>query len=95
MFRYIPFFYLSKRRLAMKSKYDEFYRFSTVTGKSYDVFKTVKILNILQVASYMDNDVFPVDIRVSQDENKRRCLVFYFDREESKDVYDKWCKHEL
>lgn len=79
----------------MKSKYDEFYRFSTVTGKSYDVFKTVKILNILQVASYMDNDVFPVDIRVSQDENKRRCLVFYFDREESKDVYDKWCKHEL
>lgn len=79
----------------MKSKYDEFYRFSTVTGKSYDVFKTVKILNILQVASYMDNDVFPVDIRVSQDENKRRCLVFYFDREESKDVYDKWCRHEL
>ena len=56
----------------MKSKYDEFYRFSTVTGKSYDVFKTVKILNILQAASYMDNDVFPVDIRVSRDDNKRR-----------------------
>ena len=79
----------------MKSKYDEFYRFSTVTGKKYDVFKTVKILNILQAASYMDNEVFPVDIRVSQDNDKRRCLVFYFDREESKDVYDKWCKHEL
>ena len=79
----------------MKSKYDEFYRFSTVTGKSYDVFNTVKILNILQAASYMGNDVFPVDIRVSRDENKRRCLVFYFDRDASKDVYDKWCKHEL
>ena len=79
----------------MKSKYDEFYRFSTVTGKSYDIFKTVKILNILQAASYMDNDVFPVDIRVSRDDNMRRCLVFYFDREESKEVYDKWCKHEL
>ena len=79
----------------MKSKYDEFYRFSTVTGKSYDVFKTVKILNILQAASYMDNEVFPVDIRVSRDENKRRCLVFYFDREESKKYYELWCNYQL
>ncbi len=74
---------------------NEFYRFSTVTGKSYDVFKTVKILNIKQSAAYMDNDIFPVDIRVSQDKNGQRCLIFYFDKEESKEVYDKWCNYEL
>lgn len=75
---------------------DEFYRKSTVTGKSYDVFKTVKILNIQQACSYMDNDVFPVDIKVSIDQRSgKKCLVFYFDREESKVVYDKWCNYEL
>lgn len=75
---------------------DEFYRKSTVTGKSYDVFKTVKILNIQQACSYMDNDVFPVDIKVSEDQRShKRCLVFYFDRDESKEVYDKWCNYEL
>lgn len=75
---------------------DQFYRKSTVTGRSYDVFKTVKILNIQQACSYMDNDVFPVDIKVSIDQRSgKKCLVFYFDREESKDVYDKWCNYEL
>ena len=75
---------------------DQFYRTSTVTGRSYDVFKTVKILNIQQACSYMDNDVFPVDIKVSIDQRSgKKCLVFYFDREESKDVYDKWCNYEL
>ena len=64
---------------------DEYYRTSTVTGRSYDVFKTVKILNIQQACSYMDNDVFPVDIKVSIDQRSgKKCLVFYFDREESK-----------
>lgn len=75
---------------------DQFYRTSTVTGRSYDVFKTVKILNIQQACSYMDNDVFPVDIKVSIDQRSgKKCLVFYFDREESKEVYDKWCNYEL
>ena len=75
---------------------EEFYRMSTVTGKSYNVFNTVKILNIQQVCAYMANDVFPVDIKISKDQNTgKKCLVFYFDRDESHDVYDKWCNHEL
>lgn len=75
---------------------DEFFRRSTVTGKSYDIFKTVKILNIQQACGYMENEVFPVDIKISIDnKTKKKCLVFYFDREESKDVYDKWCNYTL
>lgn len=75
---------------------DKFFRRSTVTGKSYDIFKTVKILNIQQACSYMENEVFPVDIKISIDnKTKKKCLVFYFDREESKDVYDKWCNYTL
>lgn len=75
---------------------DRYFRKSTVTGKSYDLFKTVKIMNIQQACAYMDNNVFPVDIKISIDNNtKKKCLVFYFDKEESKDVFDKWCNYEL
>lgn len=74
---------------------EQFFRISTVTGRSYDVLKTVKILNIAQATAYMDNDVFPVDIKISKDKNNKRCLVFYFDKEESSEVYDKWCNYEL
>lgn len=75
---------------------DKFYRKSTVTGRSYDIFQTVKILNIKQVCCYMENDVFPVDIKISVDnETKKKCLVFYFNKEESKEVYEKWRKYEL
>ena len=74
----------------------EFYRISTVTGRSYDVFKTIKILNLKQATLYMANNIYPVDIKISiNNKTKEKCLVFYFDREESKEVYDKWCKYEL
>ena len=68
---------------------------SYLTGKDYDVFRCIKILNIRQSASYMEAGIFPVDIAVGRDRNGERCFVFYFDKEESKEVYDKWCKHEL
>lgn len=75
---------------------DSYIRFSTVTGKSYDVFRCVKVRNFLQVQAYMSNDVYPVDIRVEYNnrENKNG-LVFYFDKEGSAEVFDKWCNREL
>lgn len=73
---------------------NEFYRFSTVTGKSYNIFSTIKILNPTQSAFYMYNNVFPVDIRISEDKkSNKKCLVFYFVRSETKEVYDQWCKN--
>ncbi len=73
---------------------DEFYRFSTVTGKSYNVFSTIKILNPTQSAFYIYNSVYPVDIRISEDrKTEKKCLVFYFIRSETKEVYDKLCSN--
>lgn len=75
---------------------DEFYRYSSLTGKNYNVFACVCIMNITQAMAYMDNDVMPVDIKISRDKNTgKRCLAFYFDRQASLKVYDKWCKYEL
>lgn len=75
---------------------DEFYRYSSLTGKNYNVFACACIVNIAQAMAYMDNNVYPVDIKISRDRTTgKRCLAFYFDRQESREVYDKWCKYEL
>jgi hypothetical protein len=74
---------------------DEFYRYSSVTGKSYNIFECIKILNIYQAIAYMEDEVYPVDITISEDRKTgRKCLVFYFIREETKVPYDKWCKNK-
>ena len=73
---------------------EEFYRHSTVTGKSYNVFDCIKILNIYQAIYYMEHEVYPVDILISEDrKTKKKCLVFYFIRSETKIPYDEWCKN--
>ena len=69
---------------------DEFYRLSTVTGKKYDIFKTVKILNIQQCIYYMQHGCFPVDIKITESDKGNKCLVFYYNKEETKDIYDDW-----
>lgn len=74
---------------------DEFYRRSTVTGKSYDVFKTIKILNLQQNIFYMSKDVYPVDIKIGiSDKDGKKCLIFYYIKDETKEVFDLWCKQK-
>lgn len=75
---------------------NEFYRKSGLTHQMYDVFKMVRIVNIQQASAYINNGVFPEDIIIDLDENtKQRRMVFLFDREGTREVYDKWCKYEL
>lgn len=69
---------------------------SKITGKKYRVKDCVRILNIQQVAAYLDNDVELLDVYVSKDRNTdKKILVYIFNREESKEAYDLWCKREL
>lgn len=74
---------------------DEFYRTSNLTGRTYNFFETVKIKNMNQAAAYIENDVFPIDVRAGREENGKRVIMFYFDKQESKEVFDKWCNYEL
>ena len=69
---------------------------SSVTQREYNLFNAVKIVNIQQACAYIENDVLPVDIKTSVDpKTNKRCVVFYFDKTESHNVYDKWCNYEL
>lgn len=64
---------------------------SMVTGKCYETEECVYIVNPLQVYKYLSNDLAPLDILPGED-NK---LVFVYSRNNSKFLYDKWCKREL
>lgn len=69
---------------------------SNFTGKTYDPNKAVRILNMHQAAAYMNNGVTLIDLWPSKDvKTGKPILVFIFDREESKEVYDLWCNHKL
>ena len=65
---------------------------SNVTGKSYLPENSCIILNVAQVAAYLDNGAPLLDIYVGRD--KKLCFVFPKD-EFTKSLFDKWVKHEL
>lgn len=72
---------------------EEYCRTSVVTGKTYNIFDCVRILNMQQSIFYMKNNVMPVDIRVSRSKDDTKdVLVFYYIKDETKEVYDVWCK---
>lgn len=52
--------------------------------------ETIEIVNIKQASMYIKHDVNPVDIYYGKDR-----LVFLFNKEETREVYDKWCRYEL
>ena len=78
-----PFFY-DKEIFILKVQ-------SMVTGKCYETTECVYIVNTLQVYKYLLNDLAPIDVLPGED-NK---IVFVYNRQESRDLYDKWCKREL
>ena len=51
--------------------------------------KTVKIVNYLQAAMYIKHGVKPIDMDYT---NK---IVFIFDAENTKEVWEKWKRKEL
>lgn len=65
-------------------------KYSTIFNKEYLTEDTVKIVNTRQAGLYIKNDIPLVDLFWS-----KNALVFVFNREESKGVYDLWCKREL
>ena len=69
--------------------------FSRVTNKQYDVRKIVRIMNPQQCCFYLRKHADLLDVYTTKSlDEQRDLLVFCFDREATKDLYDKWCKHE-
>lgn len=72
-----------------------YYKISEITGKKYDLFGIIRILNIQQVIFFLSKKIPLQDIEISTDRNTGRpVLVFYFNREDTREAYDEWCKRE-
>lgn len=66
------------------------------SGKLYNASDAIRIIDPYQSCCYWINGVEPLDIYPSRNhETNKPVLVFVFNRAETKDVFDKWCKHEL
>lgn len=65
---------------------------SNFTGKHYDPNKSCKILNMQQLAFYMENGVELLDLFVSKDyKTKKPILVGVVDKVDSYEFYQLWC----
>lgn len=65
-------------------------------AKEYSAEDAVRIVNPAQIAAYWENGLAPLDIYPSRDrETGKPILVAVFNRKDSKEYFDKWCKHEL
>lgn len=67
------------------------------TGKEYYISDVVRIINISQVIAYLKNgaELYDLYTSVDRDDPNKNLLVFIFNRSETKELYDKWCKREL
>ena len=75
---------------------EEFFRYSRLTGKKYNIFECVKIYNMSQAMAYFYNGVLPVDIKIGESKTTGKPIfIFYFIKEETKDVYEAWINHKL
>lgn len=69
---------------------------SAITGEWYYSKEAVRILNIYQAIGYLIHGVKLIDLYPSKDKKTGKpILVFVFDKFESREAYDLWCKHLL
>ena len=65
---------------------------SRITGKQYNPENACIILNVAQVAAYLDNGAELLDIFVGRD----RKLCFVFPKNDvTKELHDKWINYQL
>ena len=65
---------------------------SNLTGHYFKKKDSVFIVNVTQAAFYMENGLIPLDVYPSKDyKTKKPIVVFAFNREETKPLFDKWC----
>lgn len=74
---------------------EKYYKYSSITNRTYNIFDCIRILNIKQAAFYIENNVKLMDLIVSKDRyTGESVFVFVFNKNDTRDVYDIWCKRK-
>lgn len=69
---------------------------SNIKPRDYSPNEVVRIVNPKQYLLYIKNNVYPIDVFTSIDEKTNKAiLAMVFLREETTDVYKKWCNYDL
>lgn len=64
--------------------------------RDYTLKETVRIVNPKQFLLYIKSGVYPIDIYTSIDEKTNNAIIaMVFLKEDTTDVYKKWCNYEL
>ncbi len=64
--------------------------------RNYHAKDVVRIVNPKQQLLYVKNEVFPIDMHTSiDDKTGNNILVMIFLKEDTRDVYKKWCDYDL
>ena len=69
---------------------------SEFTKKEYETENVCRIINMTQLAAYLEYGVELLDLYSSRDyKTNKPILVGVVDKQSSYEAYDKWCNHEL
>lgn len=72
------------------------YAISNLTGDMYYLSDVVRIINTKQATLYCKHGAKLLDLYTSIDaKTGNPILVFIYNRKDTQDLYDAWCKHEL
>nr|DAH71418.1 MAG TPA: hypothetical protein [Caudoviricetes sp.] len=64
--------------------------------RDYSPYEAVRIVNPKQYLLYIKNNVYPVDMYTSIDDKTNNViLAMVFLKEDTTEVYKKWCNYEL
>lgn len=64
--------------------------------RDYNLNEIIRIINPKQCLLYIKSGVYPIDMYTSVDERTNNAvLVMIFLKEETTEVYKKWCNYEL
>lgn len=69
---------------------------TNIKSRDYTQNEVVRICNIKQQIFYLGSGIYPIDIYSSYDDkNDRKIIVMIFEKEKTKNMYQKWLNYDV
>ena len=74
---------------------DKYIKYSHITGRTYNIFECVRILNIEQAIFYIKHNVKLMDLQISENHKTNKPIfVYIFKKKDTHEAYDLWCRNK-
>ena len=69
---------------------------TNIKARDYKYNEVVRICNVKQQIFYLSSGVYPIDIYTSYDDkNDRKIIVMIFEKDKTKELYQKWLNYDV